>query len=61
MFRALGMKLQGGLEALEGLVYVEFAGGVDLLVEVLFGFEVDGREGRLYPLLVTTYRGHHLG
>lgn len=42
MLRALSMKLEGSLETLEGFVYVEFARGIDLLVEILFRLEIDG-------------------
>lgn len=42
MLGTSGMKLQCSLKTLEGLVDVEFAGGVNLFVGVLFGLKIDG-------------------
>lgn len=61
MFGTLRMKFQCGLEALEGLIYVEFAGDVDLFVGVLFGLEIDGREGGLYSMLVAIQSSSEVG
>lgn len=36
------MKLEGCLEALQGLVDLDFAGIVNLFVDVLLGFDIDG-------------------
>jgi hypothetical protein len=46
--RTLGVELEGCLEAFQGILDMELAGGIDLVVNVLLGLDIDGREGGLW-------------
>jgi hypothetical protein len=49
---ALGVELERRLELLEGIVDLDFLGGVDFLGDNVLGIEIDGGESGLVNVLV---------